>query len=431
MKKVQSIVLISIVTTLITRYNGVNCNGAAAASASATAAASAAPASAPDVGTRDIPNQSWDETYREYPYENPNWNGAVDFTREDKIALLRAGITQEVTAHPELYDAQDIDAFMTDDNIPVSFLNQRSNDWQRAYKLAVKTLRWRASMGLSQLAPSHFPCDLFRLGLIFEHGLSHERAPSGEYVLGNRVIWIRLGAIGSVIKHLERFTPKRMLSFTLNTAKSGTSMLSPRKSRSNRNKKPLVQDLSMRNERTVMHVFRSIAWWLENWRITHPPGTRATLVLDFENTDFALASKSAGEFFLGLDEYYPDLFDQIIGFRFKLKIFSIHSPITLANKLFKSRLASSPETDRKLKFVKTEPKISAYIPRVDVNGFSMLPEHVSGYCVSPSRLPPAGCVERTQMVGYDELFDPQLWQAIHNEFYQLCKPRDRSETSAI
>lgn len=432
MMRVQSIVLIFIVTTLITCYEGIECNNDAASAAASASASAAATPNGPELDGHDASLDDRIRDLEQRAYVEPDINNIQQFSPEENIAILRTGLIQEVNAHPELYDPQDIEAFMVDDNIPISYLNQRNNDWTRAYKLAVKTLRWRHFIGLNHLTPSHFPCDLFRLGLIFEHGQSHTRAETGEYILGSPVIWIRLGAVGSVIKHLEKFTPKRLLSFTLNTAKSGTNRLLPKRNKANQqNKKPFFQDMSMKNDRTVMHVFKSIAWWLENWKVSHLPGTKATLVLDFENTDFALASKSAGEFFLGLDDYFPDLFDQIIGFRFKLKKFSVHSPITLMNKLFKSRLASSPETDRKIKFVNTEPKISAYMPRVDVYGYSMLPEHVSGNCVSPSRLPPPGCVDQNETTGWDELFDPQLWQAIHNEFYQLCTPRARPESNVI
>lgn len=362
----------------------------------------------------------------------------------DSILLFSQSFRNEVQLHPQLFDAADVEVLLSDPHsvYATQFLNQRSGDWRRAFKLAVQTLQWRADMNLNQLQAHMFPCDLFSLGLIFEHGYTHHRDETGAYVAGNPVIWIRLGALGSVIKQLEKFTGKRLASFAFSTAHTVASSARVLKDRIiHPHRRPLPppplplgvtpppkrhENLSVKNERTITHVLKSIAWWLEDWQRSHAPGSQATLVLDFESTDFALSSTSISDFLVKLDDHFPDLFDQIIGYRYKYKIKSLHSPLGLLNKIFTSRVKSSPETDRKMKFVNHEPDISAYMPRVDVSGNSMLPDYISGresLCVGPTHAPPAGC--QTQLDGSSNLYDPLLWQAVHNEFYQVCKPQNR------
>lgn len=355
---------------------------------------------------------------------------------EVSLSLLKRSFANEFASHPHLYDAKDAADLINDPDSVMAglFLNQRSNNWERAYWLAVDTLRWRAKMGINQLTASLFPCDLFRLGLIFEDGNAYN---------GNPVIWVRLGALGSVIKQMEKLTPKKVTSFAYNTLRSAAkkskrayrrARRSRKRRQQNVEKAPMIENLTVKNDQTISNVLRAIAWWLNDWRSRQPVDTRATLVLDFENNDYALSSWSMGEFFIGLDDHFPDMFEQVIGFRFKPKLWSLHSPISMFNRIFKSRIQSSPETDAKLKFVKLEPEISSFMPRVDANGFTMLPEHVAGNsqpdCLGPTREPPAGCQEDADALVASGLYDPHVLQAIRHEFYQICKPRLRADQIA-
>lgn len=429
-------IILTIVATISIDYALVQADNAAA-SASASASASAAE-SAPVL----------DSVVEETPVMNEQLVNLVEPEEEiltDSILLFKQGLQNEVEKYPDLFDRADVEAVLMDpDSIyATQFLNQRSGNWARAYKLAVQTLRWRADLGLNQLQPYMFPCDLFTLGLIFEHGYTHQLDENGAYVPGNPVIWIRLGALGSVIKQLEKFTGKRLASFAINymhavgnTARNlGSKLVHPgRKQVLPAIKRASVapsprkrENLSVKNERTISHVLKSIAWWLDDWQRSHAPGSQATLVLDFESTDFALSSTSMSEFLMNLDDHFPDLFDQIIGYRYKSNfIRSIHSPLSLFNKIFSARIKSSPETDKKVKFVNREADISAYMPRVDSEGFTMLPDYISGkksLCKGPIHAPPEGC--QTQLDDSNDLYDPLIWQAIHNEFYQKCKPQQR------
>lgn len=377
-----------------------------------------------------------------------------DLQLTDSIILFNQAFRNVLDINPSFYDQADVDNLLLDPRsvYATQFINQRSGDWRRAYKLALQTLKWRARLGVSHLEAHMFPCDLFSLGLIFESGYTHNRDEAGAYVTGNPVIWIRLGALGSIINQLEKFTGRRLASFAVSTVHSVANSARTLKDRLiHPHRRGLLhphtappptsldglgvhspppprrhENLSVKNERTITHVIKSIAWWLEDWQRSHAPGAQATLVLDFESTDFAFASHSISEFLIKLDDHFPDLFDQIIGYRYKYKLKSIHSPISLMNRIFSARVKSSPETDRKLKFVRHEADISAYMPRVDVSGASMLPDYISGkesLCMGPTHVPPAGC--QAQLDGSGVLYDPQLWQAIHNEFYQVCKPQQR------
>lgn len=377
----------------------------------------------------------------------------------ERINALRQYIQTEASANPAIYDVRDLGEFLqdADGSFASKFLNQRSNHVGRAFKLAWQTLRWRHAMGIRNLRAEDFPCDLFELGLIFESGIAHHLGPNGEYIQGNPIIWIRLGALGGVVKERkEKFSAKKMWSTVYHSFKqagsktktttqrtfhhsystaSGARAQSPEMGGAHaaasagtfvhQTPTPMVESMSVKDDRTMNHINRAIAWWLEDWRQRHGLNAKATLVLDFENTDFAFSSWTMGEFFISLDDYFPDLFDQIIGFRYKPRMWSLHSPISMFNRIFKSRFASSPETDRKLRFVKSEVQISNYMPRVDLHGFTMLPDHVSGNCLGPVHAPPAGCQQDLSPLVAAGLIEPEMWAAVRNEFYNICKPQAR------
>lgn len=353
-----------------------------------------------------------------------------------RMNALRQYVQTEAQANPKIYDYRDLQEFLEEDegHYVGKFLKQRSNHVGRAYKLAWQTLRWRHKMALRNLGPQDFPCDLFELGLIFESGVAHHKEANGQYIKGNPVIWIRLGALGGIVKERkEKFSAKRMWSSVYHSVKTAGSKTKTTTQKTFRQatsapgaaRGPLVESMSVKDDKTMTHIERAIAWWLENWRQTHGPDAKATLVLDFENTDFAFSSWTMGEFFISLDDYFPDMFDQIIGFRYKPSLWSLHSPISMFNRIFKSRFSSSPETDRKLRFLSQEHQIGSYIPRVDQQGFTLLPDHVSGNCVGPVHRAPAGCQRDTRPLVEAGLIDQGTWSAVSEEFYNICKPQLR------
>ena len=360
-------------------------------------------------------------------------------------------------SNPGYFDPKDLENFNTDhgSTSAARFLAQREGNSRRAARLARDALRWRREMGLAHMDASMFPCDLFQLGLIFEHGRAHQVQLNGPPVETNPVIWIRLGALGRIIKQLERShlyrvasLPWRAKKYAVNSAvesfrgrrRRGHKMARTRNEkfawkgihkqraqqrRLERRQKgmELVSGMSVRDDETMRHIMRAIAWWLDDW-VQRNPDSQATLVLDFEDTDLVFGSCTFGQFLVKLDDMFPNLFAQIIGFRYRGKFGKYETPINMLNRIFKSRILSSVETDRKLTFVRSEPDIGMYMPRVDSLGFTMLPEHVSGYCVGPdANKAPANCAESTE--DDNGLYDPTFWNAIHEEFYYVCKPKPR------
>lgn len=449
--KAKTIIILTLISTFITCYEYADANSVDGASSSAAAAsgggAAAASAAASDYLDDSAAAAAASASEGAYMDENGNpmvmvlegeqqeqYPDAAAQIVQENLDNMKQLLSNEVHANPTQYDLDEIDEVFADQSqwSFARYLNQRNHNWKRAYRLMLKNLRWRASIGLNRLTANDFPCDLFSLGLIFEHGRAHQQLPSGEYVQGNPMIWIRLGAIGNVIKYLERPTLKRTTSFAFNKAKSlvtgSFNAIYNRKTagalRPQTGKGPLVEDMSLKAEVTIQYVLRAIAWWIEDWDRRHRP-YQATLVLDFENTDYAFASWSIGEFLIELDDHFPDLFDQIIGFRYRSKLWSIRSPMSMFNRIFKSRIVSSAETDRKLKFVNSGPQIGRYMPVTDVEGFSTLPAHVSGECHGPI-YQVQGCRVDSEGLG----FDPVMWQAIRNEFYQVCKPKVRQPVYA-
>lgn len=362
-----------------------------------------------------------------------------DLVPMSPIGRLKQSVSAMARANPGSVDHEDLENFLEERGTTSAarFLEQRSQNPRRASRLARRALKWRHELGVSRMSASQFPCDLFKMGLIFESGRAHKRLASGQFLATTPVIWIRLAALGSIIKRLERPTPARLLSFTYHAGRSSLRRFRKLMRRALRRQRRLsgagapkrrpapIRNLSAANNEPLQQVLDSIVWWLEDWARRHPD-TRATLVLDFENTDFAFASWSTSEFFVKLDDMFPDLFEQIIGFRFKPKLWSLHSPISMLNRIFKSRVSSSPETDRKLRFVNSEPNISEYMPRVDSQGFTMLPEHVSGVCVPPDeQKAPPGCVANAR--DSKALAEPAFWEAVTNEFYHRCRAMPRTE----
>lgn len=423
-KEGSFIAISAIFTLLIISYEPIEAdngyNGAAASAAASTSVANSALAP-----SSQLMNQNM---MYEANIENTNPTG-------DALQSMKQAVMNAINLQPQLYYQNDVEEFLNDPTgwSSIRYLNQRSYNWRRSAKLAVKNFRWRKQMGINELDGSMFPCELFKLGLIFEHGVSNQLIDENGVALGGSpIIWLRLGALGNVVKHMEKLTTKRMASFAYNTVRNAEH-----KARGFFRKHlfgnaqpiaegtPIIDNMSMKSDTTIQYILRAIAWYIDDWEHRHPPGTKATLILDFENTDFAFSSWSMGEFFVELDDHFPDLFDQILGFRYKAKLWSLHSPISMFNRIFKSRLSSSPETDSKLKFISNEPKLSEFVTRVDRNGFSMLPGYIYGDCLGAVNPAPATCQQNPNALIGSQLFDPQLLQAVENEFYQVCKPRIR------
>lgn len=376
------------------------------------------------------PPPPYDDDENDYEQEMLHLDPVV----RDQVTRLRDMFYEEARANPDLYDRRDLKRFFDDPSgySALRYLVQRSYDEQRAFKLVMETLRWRHRIGLNQVLAEDFPCELFRFGLIFEsNNANHELDATS-----NPVIWIRLGALGKVVKNLEKLTPGRLVSYTLGTAKAvaneGQRLV---KDRSALRQRPgvtasaLAQTIqnegalkqSMQDDKTFRYLLLAIAWWIEDFEQRHGLAKHASLVLDFENTDSAFSSWSMGEFFIGLDDHFPDLFDNIIGFRYKPKIWSLHSPISMFNRIFTSRITSSPETDKKLKFVRNDNQLGKFIPRVDSNGMTLLPEHLTGECFGPSQVPPARCQKNARLL--QDRYDQKVWKLIEDELFRTCKAK--------
>lgn len=385
------------------------------------------------VYANDPEGSDGDAELRELPGYVPGEEETLPF--DSSLNLLRKGFMEEVQAHPHLYDSEDIEIFFNSDRgqTASNFLIQRDGDWKKAYRSAVKTLRWRAMNRIAKLDASDFPCDLYSLGFITEHGLTRPVAKSDKIVIPSEpIIWIRLGALGNIVKHLERYSPRKMAATTWNSLEKARSKLLSWTSW--RRRQGLVQehglrtyqfeDRSLSRNPTIQHALKSIAWWLDNWRSTNTPGAKATLVIDMENTDFAFSSKSVANFFIGLDEKFPNLFDQILLYRYRFKSTSlIHSPVSMINRIFRTRVSSSMATFNKIRIIRHESDINSYMPRVDSNGHSLLPDFVSGDCSGPIYEKPIGCHEDSRQLALQKgMYDGDLWTSIYNKFYQMCKP---------
>lgn len=411
MGEIKSILIITIVTLFIPSYEfvtahagGPSVSPSAAASASASASGFGAVSAAASASVSTDASHAGGEFMENLGYVDVDtYNRApreiefVDFDAEAQ-ETFRQNLLVEVNKHAYLYDRSDVDRILSDEYSVMKYLHQRNYDPKRAYKLAVDNLRWRAKNGISGLSAADFPCDLFSQGLIFESGqYSHEYDKrTRTYVQGGQVIWIRLKTLGNLVKELESLSPARLATSTYNAARKATRKIKKDTKRmfgyrDHVQRPPIMSSRSVENDSTIQLILKSIVWWLDDWEQRHPPGTQATLVLDFEDSADAFSSFTIGEFFIKLDDLFPAMFDRIIGFRFKVSFWSVKDKLSMFNRIFKSRFVSSVETDRKLKFVSRKPQLSKYMPSVDERGFSMLPPHVSGIYDRPLYQVPYGC----------------------------------------
>lgn len=345
------------------------------------------------------------------------------------VSMTLPTIQNTLRMNPYMYHPVDVNLLMAGQHPTLSlgrFIRQRSYDLSRAAGLVIETLGWRARMKLPEMSAANFPCDLFKMGLIFEYGVARNVIPDGKHVEGSPIIWLRLRALGKIIKYLERLTPTRVTSAIANTPRSAwykvrkAFSLAPRsvyRHSARQSSSPIVRDLSVRNDDSVMHVLSAIAWWLDEWTRQNP-GKKATLIMDFENSDYAFASWTVGDFLVKLDDHFPDLFDQIVGFRYAAKLWSLHSPISMFTRIFKKTVQSAPETDMKLKFIKPDTQIYNILPIHHEHGHVMLPPHLAEPCVPRDYPAPAGCNPSHEM--RNGLYDQHFWHAMHQESYQAC-----------
>lgn len=350
---------------------------------------------------------------------------------ETALTKLKEKITASIKDKP--FAQRDLDNFFSNQGATsaIRFLNQRSCDYNSAVAIAKEVFKWRLEMNLDAMDASKFPCDLFKKGLIFEGGQKTRE--------GGPVIWIRLGAIGNIIHRLERARPNAAVMAGATAAFRGISFKNPLKGGTagvklafrdtGSKKKPTHESptgyKSMEDNKTIKHIMRAICWWLDNW-IVQNPNSQATLVLDFENIDKAFLSASFTDFHTNLDVNFPNLFDRVIRYRHGQKLrHLLRRPVEFGNRVT-STLLSSAETDTKLKSLLYEVEIDSYIRRVDDNGFSLLPQHVSGKCAEPDeRLAPPNCQKSTE--DNSELYDRDVWLAVVEEFSRICKPRQPKE----
>lgn len=353
---------------------------------------------------------------------------------EHMVSYLREMIVQEVNRRPDLYDPVDIKNVVESSNEwhARRFLEQRSYDLGRAYQLAIKTLRWRRKYELSSLRPENFPCDIFALGLIFEHGVSNDIIHEGQRFPGVPVIWLRMGALGRVVKKLESYSPKRIVAnyarSMYSLAKGTIKFLDKFHGRQPHDfEKPevtLTKNGAAADHPAINFILRAIAWWIQDWEQRHNYESDAILLIDFENHGGVFSSFSVMDFVVGLDDRFPGLFDQIIGFRHKTNLLSLHAPAQLHNKVLGSRILSSMETDSKLRYASSRNELAQYIPIATFHeGIDLLPEHVRGDCAGFYKDVPLGCNHDVIQFEMNAPFDVRVLQEVKTEFYNRCEPR--------
>lgn len=275
----------------------------------------------------------------------------------------------------------------------VRFLKQRGANIQEAAKLAVESIIWRQRLDLSNRT-YNILCGMLQSGLIFEQKILMTRQEARR-----PVIWIRLGALSNAVKSRESIiSPKKAIKANLRVVRKAlkrgrdltNEILSGERGDQRNYSSSLSQSSndpistltsdwqSLANQSDFRTVLRTIAWWLDNWDRTHP-WTRATLILDLENTYSALTSASISEFIFKLDDYFPDLFEKIVVYRYKVDLLSVKGQISTFNSYFIPQTLSK-QTREKLVRVNNEVDLEPYISSDIIKGKINLPVHAQRNC---------------------------------------------------
>lgn len=100
----------------------------------------------------------------------------------EAIAGVRAILTKEVEAHPEDFDATDIERFMSSDWTVTRFLLRKKDNVEEAAKMMIGCGRWRHKLGMPRWKNEDFPKEFYNLGGVF---------PYAPDLIGNTVIYVR------------------------------------------------------------------------------------------------------------------------------------------------------------------------------------------------------------------------------------------------
>lgn len=360
-----------------------------------------------------------------YHISNQNEHGHMKLQpgAEAAIDRLRNALSKDFKSKPTLFDEQDMNQILRGSNrLLMRYLNQRDFDVGQAHKLAVNVLYWRNKIQIHKPRMASIACDLYKDGLIFEqkvtpliHGESSPQKP---------VIWIRLGALGEAVQALKsnaHFSARKAITAKKNVAKlSLNKILDVAKKTASRHAhepheisevelKHDYDPTALMNDASLNLVLTSIAWWLNDWDIKHPE-QKANLVLDFEGNNSAFGSSSIGTFFIQLDDRFPDLFDQIIAYRYEPPTsWTLPHKVGYLNRIFFSKVAASDKTNKKIKFVEKKADVETYISDQRSKGTNDIPEHVLKTCVRRSYQVPEFChLPRDPFESRPDMVDPQL-----------------------
>lgn len=311
---------------------------------------------------------------------------AIDTTSTNAITELQASIRQTLDQELSNLDSKYCENFLNDDMLR-RFLKQNNSDVIMATKFAVESIKWRLQMNImGQEAP--ILCPLFRHGLIFEQRRNQMNEESDK-----PVIWIRLGSFSEAVRKYSRFTLPEAITPTIRTAKKLLRITNDKLrkfvfnregSKPDSKWKSAVENLNLdsralSNKPDIKLVLSSIAWWINEWDQKHPT-MKATLVMDFENSASVLSSSSLSDFFMRLDNYFPDLFEKIIFYRYSHGLMSVYGHMGDFNMTLQ-RSALTPQSRAKVEMVENEEELRKFIASGKIKGFTDIPGHAQEHCI--------------------------------------------------
>ena len=99
------------------------------------------------------------------------------------VSNVRNRLLEEMSAHQDLYDEQDVQSVTTDDWTVTRYVLASKSDPNQAFAMARDAMQWRKTFGVNARTDLDFPLEFYKLGAVFSYG--HDK--TGKLVIYFRV----------------------------------------------------------------------------------------------------------------------------------------------------------------------------------------------------------------------------------------------------
>lgn len=136
--------------------------------------------------------------------------------RQELIDEIRKELKEDVSKlDPSTYDEVEYQRFLSDDNYFKRYIRRKRGDVAATIPFLIGVLKWRQSLGISNLTETSFPREFYDIGGIHIHGEDND---------GNVLLHIRISLfqkLGEILELLKKFTIFLMLKADSEAAAKG------------------------------------------------------------------------------------------------------------------------------------------------------------------------------------------------------------------